>query len=128
MSNRFLIVALALTVVTSTSVAVAIGQQPRITNGKVASQTAGSPFAQSFRTLVAAQNYTPGGVKVFDARTLELVADIPAEYTPGKRSRVVGLVDVPGKRNVERAIVKRPSVLRVVNSLRAHAGQPPLEF
>jgi protein NirF len=51
-------------------------------------------------TLVAAQNYTPGGVKVFDARTLELVADIPADYAPGKRSRVVGLVDVPGNRFV----------------------------
>ncbi|MCH2242731.1 MAG: protein nirF [Aquabacterium sp.] len=49
-------------------------------------------------TLVAAQNYTPGGVKVFDARTLALVADIPAEYAPGKLSRVVGLADLPGKR------------------------------
>ncbi|MGS5086178.1 cytochrome D1 domain-containing protein [Hydrogenophaga sp. A37] len=49
-------------------------------------------------TLVAAQNYTPGGVKVFDARTLELLADIPAEYAPGKLSRVVGLVDLPGRR------------------------------
>jgi protein NirF len=53
-------------------------------------------------TLVAAQNYQPGGVKVFDARTLALVADIPATYDapgePGKRSRVVGLADLPGKR------------------------------
>lgn len=49
-------------------------------------------------TLVAAQNYKPGGVKVFDARTLELVADLPAEYAPGKLSRVVGLVDLPGRR------------------------------
>jgi protein NirF len=49
-------------------------------------------------TLVAAQNYTPGGVKVFDARTLALLADIPAEYGPGKLSRVVGLVDLPGRR------------------------------
>jgi len=49
-------------------------------------------------SLVAAQNYTPGGIKVFDARTLELVADIPAEYAPGKLSRVVGLVDLPGRR------------------------------
>ncbi|MBL8386851.1 MAG: protein nirF [Hydrogenophaga sp.] len=48
--------------------------------------------------LVAAQNYTPGGVKVFDARTLDLVADVPAEYAPGKLSRVVGLVDLPGRR------------------------------
>lgn len=51
-------------------------------------------------TLVAAQNYQPGGVKVFDAKTLALVADIPAEYAPGKRSRVVGLADLPGKRFV----------------------------
>ncbi|WP_395701381.1 cytochrome D1 domain-containing protein [Aquabacterium sp.] len=49
-------------------------------------------------TLVAAQNYTPGGVRVFDARTLAPVADIPAEFAPGQRSRVVGLVDLPGRR------------------------------
>lgn len=49
-------------------------------------------------TLVAAQNYQPGGIKVFDARTLELVADVPAEYAPNQRSRVVGLVDLPGRR------------------------------
>ncbi len=49
-------------------------------------------------TLVAAQNYTPGGIKVFDARTLELLADVPAAYAPGKLSRVVGLVDLPGRR------------------------------
>jgi protein NirF len=49
-------------------------------------------------TLVAAQNYTPGGVKVFDAHTLALVADIPAEYAPGQLSRVVGLADLPGRR------------------------------
>lgn len=49
-------------------------------------------------TLVAAQNYTPGGIKVFDARSLQLVADIPAEMVGGKRSRVVGLADLPGQR------------------------------
>ncbi|MDD2177616.1 protein nirF [Acidovorax sp. D2M1] len=49
-------------------------------------------------TLVAAQNYTPGGVKVFDADTLALRADIPALTADGQRSRVVGLVDLPGRR------------------------------
>ncbi|VVM72325.1 hypothetical protein PS662_01870 [Pseudomonas fluorescens] len=52
--------------------------------------------------LIAVSNYVPGGVKVFDAQTLALVADIPA--TPladgSKRSRVVGLVDAPGQRFV----------------------------
>src|SRR5512142_149335 len=52
-------------------------------------------------TLVAAQNYEPGGVKVFRADTLELVADIPATYgADGARSKVVGLADAPGNRLV----------------------------
>jgi len=51
-------------------------------------------------SLVAVSNYEPGGVRVFDAATLEPVADIPAEYAPGKRAKVVGLVDAPGNRFV----------------------------
>src|SRR5512137_1390156 len=50
--------------------------------------------------LVAVSNYTPGGVKVFSSDTLELVADIPADYGDDKRSKVVGLVDAPGQRFV----------------------------
>ena len=50
--------------------------------------------------LVAVANYTPGGVKVFDAVTLELVADIPAIDQAGKPSKVIGLVDAPGNRFV----------------------------
>lgn len=49
-------------------------------------------------SLVVAQNYTPGGIKAFNAATLELVADIPAAYENGQLSRVVGLVDLPGRR------------------------------
>lgn len=50
--------------------------------------------------LVAVSNYEPGGVRVFDADTLDLVADIPAEYAAGKFSKTVGLVDAPGNRFV----------------------------
>ncbi len=50
--------------------------------------------------LIAVSNYTPGGVKVFSSDTLELVADIPADYGDDKRSKVVGLVDAPGQRFV----------------------------
>jgi len=50
--------------------------------------------------FVAVSNYEPGGVRVFDAATLDPVADIPAEYEPGKLSKVVGLVDAPGNRFV----------------------------
>lgn len=43
--------------------------------------------------IVAAQNYQPGGVKLFDADTLELLAEVS---TGG--SKVVGLADLPGNR------------------------------
>ena len=47
-------------------------------------------------SLVAVSNYKPGGVKVFDADTLELVADIPAVFGDNQqRSKVIGLVDAP---------------------------------
>ena len=49
-------------------------------------------------TLVAVSNYTPGGVRVFDAETLAPVADIPAIGADGKASKTVGLVDLPGRR------------------------------
>lgn len=50
--------------------------------------------------LVAVSNYTPGGVKVFDAATLDLVADLPALDDKGNASKVVGLVDAPGQKFV----------------------------
>lgn len=51
--------------------------------------------------LIAVQNYVPGGVKIFKADTLELLADIPSVYgTQGLRSKVVGLADAPGNRFV----------------------------
>ncbi len=51
----------------------------------------GGAISQDGR-LVAAANYEPGGVNVFDAETLEPVAEIPAECD-GQRSKVVGLED-----------------------------------
>ncbi len=53
-------------------------------------------------TLVAVSNYEPGGVKVFDSATLDLVADIPAAYGEGNASlsKTIGLVDVPGRKFV----------------------------
>ena len=43
---------------------------------------------------VAVSNYEPGGVRVFDADTLEMVADIPTG------SKTIGLVDIPGTKFV----------------------------
>lgn len=57
----------------------------------------GGSISQDGR-IVVAQNYTPGGIKAFDAETLELLSVVPAEYAPGKFSKVVGLADVPGNK------------------------------
>ncbi len=59
--------------------------------------------------LIAVSNYTPGGVKVFNSDTLELVATIDSTVLVNKaknedgspvRSKVVGLVDAPGQKFV----------------------------
>jgi len=64
-----------------------------------AGNSIGGAISQDGR-LVAVSNYTPGGVKVFDAATLDQVADLPALDDKGHSSKVVGLVDAPGQRFV----------------------------
>ncbi|HEY9900440.1 MAG TPA: cytochrome D1 domain-containing protein [Pantanalinema sp.] len=45
--------------------------------------------------LIAVSNYEPGGVKVFDAESLEQLCDIPAVPASGaKASKVIGLIDL----------------------------------
>lgn len=44
--------------------------------------------------LVAVSNYEPGGVRIFDADTLEMVLDLPTA------SKTIGLVDAPGRKFV----------------------------
>jgi protein NirF len=57
----------------------------------------GGAISQDGR-IVVAQNYTPGGIKAFDAETLALLSEVPAEYAPGSFSKVVGLADLSGNR------------------------------
>ncbi|MFO1154235.1 MAG: cytochrome D1 domain-containing protein [Rhodospirillales bacterium] len=47
--------------------------------------------------LIAVSNYEPGGVRIFDADSLELVADLPA-VSDGVASKVVGLVETADDR------------------------------
>ena len=61
-----------------------------------AGNSIGGAISQDGR-FVAAQNYQPGGVRIFDAQTLQPVATIPANYgDAGQTSKVVGLADAPG--------------------------------
>ncbi len=64
-----------------------------------AGNSIGGAVSQDGR-MVAVSNYEPGGVRVFETDTLELIADIPAVNDNGERSKVVGLVDAPGDRFV----------------------------
>jgi hypothetical protein len=59
---------------------------------------------------------------------LGVVLSLPGVPGPGVLTMVIGLVlvDVPGKRRVERTIMGRPRVLRVVNRLRKRFGALPL--
>jgi len=53
-------------------------------------------------------------------------------FTPGQGliALLLGLslMDIPGKRTMQLAIIRRPGVLRAVNRLRARANRPSLEL
>jgi protein NirF len=50
-------------------------------------------------SLIAVSNYKPGGVKIFSAADLSLVADLPATRTAkNEGSKTVGMVDAPDQR------------------------------
>lgn len=60
----------------------------------------GGAISQDGR-FVAVANYEPGGIKIFDAATLEFLAEVPSTPGPdGKGAKVVGIADAPGNRFV----------------------------
>jgi len=92
-----------------------------------AGNSIGGAISQDGR-LIAVSNYEPGGVRVFDSVSLEMVADIPATTADRPEgSKVVGLVDAPGQRFAfslydageiwvaDLSDPERPSVLKIKN-------------
>ena len=60
----------------------------------------GGAISQDGR-LIAVANYEPGGVRLFDAASLEPLAEIPSTWGDGRqRAKVVGIADAPGNRFV----------------------------
>lgn len=61
-----------------------------------------------------------------------VLAGVVMLFTPGQGVLTLllglSLVDFPGKRTLERRIVQRPTVLKLVNHMRAKADRPPLQF
>ncbi|MEJ2175315.1 MAG: cytochrome D1 domain-containing protein [bacterium] len=60
----------------------------------------GGAISQDGRLIVAA-NYTPGGIRIFDADTLEPRSEVATIFGDGtQRAKVVGIADAPGNRFV----------------------------
>jgi hypothetical protein len=74
-------------------------------------------------TLLAAKNLAGGMILVAG-----LVMAVPLVPGPGLLLILVGvsLVDFPGKRSLERRLLRFPRVFASVNKLRARFGRPPI--
>lgn len=61
-----------------------------------AGNSIGGAISQDGR-LIAAANYAPGGIRIFDAATLEPLSEIASTWGDGtQRAKVVGIADAPG--------------------------------
>jgi len=92
-----------------------------------AGNSIGGAISQDGKLVVAA-NYTPGGIRIFDADTLELLSEILTD------AKVVGIADAPGNRFVfslfelgeiwvvDASAPRQPKVTRI-----ARAGKQPYD-
>jgi len=98
----------------------------------------GGAISQDGR-LIAVANYTPGGIRIFDASTLEALSEVPSTWNEGgasgtQRAKVVGIADAPGGRFVfslfeageiwivDASDARHPKVTRLAN-----AGKQPYD-
>ena len=60
---------------------------------------------------------------------LGVVLSLPGVPGQGLLTILFGvmLLDIPGKRSIERRIIRRPAILKSVNRLRARYGRPPVQ-
>jgi len=74
---------------------------------------------------IAAKNV--GGIVLV---VVGIVMALPGVPGQGFLTILIGitLVDFPGKRRLERSLIRRPAVLRAVNQLRQRFGHPPLQL
>ena len=87
----------------------------------------GGAISQDGR-LVAAANYTPGGIRIFDAASLALLSEVPTG------AKVVGIADAPGNRFVfstfdsgEIWIVDASDAIRPVTTRIRNIGKQPYD-
>ena len=61
---------------------------------------------------------------------LGIIMSLPLVPGPGLVFMLLGLslLNFPGKRKAERALIRRPSVTRVLTKMRARFGKPPFDL
>lgn len=77
-------------------------------------------------SLVAVSNYEPGGVRIFNSDTLEMVLDLPAVGSDGVASKTVGLVDAPGHKFVFSLFDSGEIWVVDYSQAKANDGQPEI--
>ncbi len=86
---------------------------------------------ESWRGRHPAIRMTVLGIKNLSGFIL-VTAGLVMLFTPGQGMLAIliglSLLDMPGKRALERRIIGNPTVLGGVNALRARAGRPPLKL
>lgn len=126
-AERLGLAALVLVASTAASTAIVVAFLVRIPPGHFLGGQDGT--ARRFRSPAARAAYLVGknllGLALLGAGALMALPGIPGQ---GLLTMLVGLflLDVPGKRRLELAIVRRRAVLAAVNRIRSRFGQPPL--
>ena len=61
---------------------------------------------------------------------LGVAMSLPGVPGQGVLTIIIGitLLDIPGKRRIERRLIGRPRILRLLNRMRARFHRPPLEL
>ena len=87
------------------------------------------PFWQHRHPLIRAVGLAGKNLAGYLIVLLGIIMALPGVPGQGVLLILIGLtlVNFPGKRRIERRLIQRPSIQRVVNRLRAWFGHPPLE-
>ncbi len=90
-----------------------------------------APASGSWRARHPAVRLTLLVLKNLFGGTL-LAAGVIMLFMPGQGILAIliglSLLDLPGKRRLERRLIGRPAILRAVNAIRARANRPPLRM
>ena len=88
------------------------------------------PFWEHRHPVIRAVGLVGKNIAGYLIVLLGIIMALPGVPGQGVLLILIGLtlVNFPGKRRIERRLIRRPAVLRVVNRLRAWFGHPALEI